>query len=272
MSITAGIDVGTNTIKAVIMNCENGAPGILAKEAQKIRRRNVKDVVRTAFDLALAQVNLAERDINYIASTGEGDLVDFKTGHFYGMTTHAKGAKFLYPNTKAVTDIGALHQRAIAIDQNAKVLRYKMTGQCASCSGQFVENIIRYLGVRGDEIADLALKSKNPKRISSVCAVLGETDVINMVSNQIPIEDILMGILESIASRLVKLIRGIKAESPITLTGGLANNKGMVKAIKNLMEEKKMHYDLQTHDDGLYAGAIGAALWADYRLQKIAES
>ena len=92
--------------------------------------------------------------------------------------------------------------------------------------------------------------------------------MINMVSNQVPIEDILMGILESIASRLRKLIRGIKAESPITLTGGLANNKGMVKALENLLREKDMHHELQTHVDCIYAGAIGAAIWGGYRLEK----
>jgi benzoyl-CoA reductase subunit D len=268
MSVTAGIDVGTNSIKAVITNYENGSSSILAKTVQKIRRRNARDVARAVFDLALAQTNFDESDIEYIASTGAGDLVDFKTGHFYGMTTHARGAKFLYPNTATVIDIGALHQRAIAVDESARVLRSAMTGQCASCSGQFVENIVRYLGVRSDEVGGLALKAHNPRRISSVCAVLGETDVINMVSQQVPIEDILMGILESIASRLIKLVRGIKAESPITLTGGLSNNQGMVKAIENLLKEKNMDYDLQTHRDGIYAGAIGAAQWAGYRLKK----
>jgi len=269
MSITAGVDVGSSAVKVVIMNYENGNSRILAKEIQRIRRRNAKEVARMTFGLALAQTNFDKSDIEYIASTGEGDLVDFKTGHFYGMTTHARGGKFLYSDTATVADIGALHQRAISIDKNAKVLRYQMTGQCASCSGQFVENIVRYLGVRVDEVGSLAVKATNPRRISSVCAVLGETDVINMVSRQVPIEDILMGILESIASRLRKLISGIRAESPITLTGGLANNQGMILAIKKLMKEKGMHYELRAHNDSIYAGAIGAALWSGYRLRKI---
>ncbi len=268
MSITAGVDVGSSTIKTAIINYENGNSKILAKELQRIRRRNAKEVARTTFELALSKTGFNEKDIDYIASTGEGDLVDFKTGHFYGMTTHARGGKFLYPDTATVADIGALHQRAIAVDQNARVLRYKMTGQCASCSGQFIENIVRYLGVRIDEIGDLALRASNPQRISSVCAVLGETDVINMVSQQVPIEDILMGILESIASRLCKLIRGVRAKSPITLTGGLAGNKGMIEAIRKLLREKNMDYEIRASDDSIYAGAIGAALWSGFRLEK----
>lgn len=269
MSITAGVDVGSSAVKIVIMNYENGNSRILAKEIQRIRRRNAKEVAKMTFELALAQTNFDKSDVEYIASTGEGDLVDFKTGHFYGMTTHARGGKFLYSDTATVADIGALHQRAIAIDETAKVLRYQMTGQCASCSGQFVENIVRYLGVRVDEVGDLALKATNPQRISSVCAVLGETDVINMVSRQVPIEDILMGILESIASRLRKLMSGIRAKSPVTLTGGLANNRGMIVAIKKLLAEKGMDYELRAHSDSIYAGAIGAALWSGYRLRKI---
>ena len=90
-----------------------------------------------------------------------------------------------------------------------------------------------------------------------------------MVSQQVPIEDILMGILESIASRLCKLIRGIRAESPITLTGGLANNKGMIAAVKKLLQEKGLDYIIRAHKDSIYAGAIGAALWSGYRLQKM---
>jgi len=108
-----------------------------------------------------------------------------------------------------------------------------------------VENIIRYLGIRIDEVGSLSLKATNPRRISSVCAVLGETDVINMVSDQVPIEDILMGILESIASRLCKLISGIRARSPIALTGGLSDNEGMVKALEQVLKEKGLQYKLQ---------------------------
>ncbi len=269
MSITAGVDVGSSAVKAVIMSNENGSSKILGKHFQRIRRRNALEVSRSTFDLALAQTDLKESDIEYIASTGEGDLVDFKTGHFYGMTTHARGAKYLYGDSATVADIGALHQRAITIDEGGRVIKYKMTGQCASCSGQFVENIVRYLGVRVDEVGPLALEATNPQRISSVCAVLGETDVINMVSNQHPISDILMGILESIASRLTKLLSGIQAVSPVTLTGGLALNEGMVKAINTLMEEKNMDYEIRAHENSIYAGAIGASIWSDYRLKKI---
>ncbi|MFZ3102966.1 MAG: BadF/BadG/BcrA/BcrD ATPase family protein [Desulfitobacteriaceae bacterium] len=268
MSVTAGIDVGSSAIKVVLMNNESTVHEIISKEVQRIRRRDVKKAIRDSYENALAKAGLKESDIDYVAATGEVELVDFKQGHFYGMTTHARGAKYFFDDTGTVADIGALHLRAIAIDKDSKVLRYKMTGQCASSSGQFIENIIRYLGLRMDEVSDLALKSQNPQRISSICAVLGETDVINMVSKQVPIEDVMMGILESIAARLVKLLRNLNAESPITFTGGLAASKGMIKAIQTILAEEGMDYKLQTHEDAICAGAIGAAIWSGVRLKK----
>ncbi|MDT3701384.1 MAG: BadF/BadG/BcrA/BcrD ATPase family protein [Thermincola sp.] len=268
MSITAGIDVGSSAIKVAIM--ENGSQ-ILTKEVQRIRRRDTRIAVRSTFDQALKRLDMQQKDINYIAGTGESEIIDFKDGHFYGMTSHARGAKYMFPDTVTVADVGALHQRTIAIDKYAKVLRYQMTGQCASSSGQFMENITRYLGVRMDEVSEIALRATNPKRISTVCAVLGETDVINMVSNQIPIEDILMGIMESMAYRLCKLLRSLKAESPVTITGGMANTPAMMKAIYKILEEEGIQLKLQTNEDAIYAGAIGAAIWADVRLHKLAK-
>ena len=128
------------------------------------------------------------------------------------MTTHARGGVFLHPGIKAVVDIGALNGRAIYVDERGKVLSYKMTSQCASGSGQFLENIARYLGVAVEEIGSLSKTSKNPEKCSSICAVLAETDVINMVSRGIATPDILKGIHLSMASRIVKLLKvtGIK--------------------------------------------------------------
>ena len=117
------------------------------------------------------------------------------------------------PSARAVVDIGALNGRAIYVDERGKVLSYKMTSQCASGSGQFLENIARYLGVAVEEIGPLSQSSKNPEKCSSICAVLAETDVINMVSRGIATPDVLKGIHLSMASRIVKLLKvtGIKS-------------------------------------------------------------
>ena len=187
------------------------------------------------------------------------------------MTTHARGGVFLNPAARAVLDIGALNGRAIFMDERGKVLSYKMTSQCASCSGQFLENIARYLGVAVEEIGPLSRSAKAPEKVSSICAVLAETDVINMVSRGIATPDILKGIHLSMASRLVKLLKvtGIKSGT-VLLTGGLALDEGLLAALReDLVNEKIAGLDVVSHPDSIYAGAIGAALWGAFRHQKL---
>jgi benzoyl-CoA reductase subunit D len=207
--------------------------------------------------------------IDYIATTGEGESVKSATGHFYSMTTHARGGLYLNPKARAVLDIGALNGRAINMDSQGKVLNYRMTSQCASGSGQFLENIARYLGIAQDEIGELSQQSTKPEPVSSICAVLAETDVINMVSRSIPPSDILRGIHESMADRLVKLLKSIGAEGVVMMTGGLALDIGLVKAIQDTMVKQKMGTTIAAHPDSMFAGAIGAALWGAFRFEKL---
>lgn len=138
---TLGIDVGSSNIKLVLMEYSDN-PKIIDEKVEKIRKRNPTELSDTLINNILAKNNLKYEDLAYLASTGEGELVKKKTGHFYSMTTHAKGGIFLFPGALTVVDMGALYVRAISIDEFGKVLDYKMTGQCASGSGQFVENFL----------------------------------------------------------------------------------------------------------------------------------
>jgi benzoyl-CoA reductase subunit D len=269
MSHFVGIDIGSGAVKTVLF--QDGK--WLAKRCERIRRRDPMELARQGFDDVLEETSLAEKQIDYVATTGEGENVKFATGHFYSMTTHARGGVFLNPQARAVVDIGALNGRAIYIDERGKVLSYKMTSQCASGSGQFLENIARYLGVAVEEIGPLSKSAKAPEKVSSICAVLAETDVINMVSRGIATPDILKGIHVSMASRLVKLLKvtGIKSGT-VLLTGGLALDEGLLAALREeLVNEKIAGIDAVSHPDSIYAGAIGAALWGAFRHARLKE-
>jgi benzoyl-CoA reductase subunit D len=266
MTITAGIDIGSGAVKATLFRSEGEQPVWLARSCERIRRRDPMTLAREGFEAVLAEAGVAERDVDYIATTGEGENVKFATGHFYSMTTHARGGVFLEPGARAVVDIGALNGRAIYVDERGKVLSYKMTSQCASGSGQFLENIARYLGVAVEEIGPLSQSSQNPEKVSSICAVLAETDVINMVSRGIATPDILKGIHLSMASRIVKLLKVTGIRSGVALlTGGLALDTGLLAAIREEMVNEKVGVTVTSHPDSIYAGAIGAALWGAYR-------
>jgi len=265
-----GIDVGSNFIKLVLVHYSD-KPVVADKQTEKIRKRDPSLVAEEMVRLMLEKHGLAYDDIAYLASTGEGDLVRRKRGHFYGMTTHARGAHYFFPEARTVVDLGALYVRAIRISEKARVLDYKMTGQCASGSGQFLENISRYLGLSIEEVGDVSLQSRNPEVSSGICAVLAETDVINMVSRGISTPDIIKGIHLSIGARIIKLLSALKAESPIVLTGGMALNKGMLQALEEQLKETNKSFLIRAHPDSIYAGALGAALWGGFRHLKLEE-
>lgn len=275
--LTAGIDAGSGAVKVALARSRAGEQAeLLATVTQRIRRRHIHDVAAAAFAEACAHAGLPKTGFDYIASTGDGDAVHFRTGHFYGMTTHGRGAVFLCPEARAVLDIGALHARAIRIDERGKVLGHRMTSQCASGSGQFVENIARYLGVPLEDVGQVSLQAQEPEKVSSICAVLAETDVINMVSRGIQTGDILKGIHQSIAGRLVRLLRAIGAEGTVLVTGGMGKNAGMIETIIEGVAtpgrgkaKQVAGLAIVTHPQAQLAGAIGAALLGAYRTKQL---
>jgi len=269
---SAGIDVGSSAVKiALIEDRGSGDIDLVAFDSERIRKRDAVKVTEEVFDRTLNRANLARRDLDYSATTGEGELVSFRTGHFYGMTTHARGALFLEPEARAAVDIGALHTRAILMNERGKVLGYRMTSQCASGSGQFLENIGRYLGVTLEEIGPLSLQADDPEVCSSICAVLAETDVINMVSRGIRVANILKGIHQSMASRYMRLLTSAKAKGVVLVTGGLAADVGLLRALREAAKEQGADVEVRAHEQSVLAGALGAAIWGAYRARKLLE-
>ncbi len=266
-----GIDVGSSTVKLVLMREHEHAPAeLVASKQERLRRREARKLVDDLFEALLAEAGLRRDELGYVATTGEGECASYRTGHFYGMTAHARGALFCEPKARAVIDVGALHTRAVLIDERGKVLGSRMTSQCASGSGQFLENICRYLGITLEEIGPLSLKSTKPEACSSICAVLAETDVINMVSRGIAASDIIKGIHQSMAGRYVKLLTSLGAHDVVLVTGGLACDVGLVAAMREAAAESKRPLELRVHELSPLAGAIGAALWGAYRARKLA--
>ncbi len=265
--ITAGIDVGAGAVKVAITASRAGDAGrVLASAVERIRRREVHELTARLFADVCRQAGVEPEALPYVATTGDTEAVPFATGHFYSMTTHARGALFLEPRARAVLDVGALHARAIRTDERGKVLTHRMTSQCASGSGQFVENIARYLGVPLDDVGALSQGSRAPEAVSGICAVLAETDVINMVSRGVATADILKGIHVSIAVRLAKLLRSLKTQGVVFVSGGLSLDTGLVDAVReSLGEDRGAPLEVVTHPDGILAGALGAALLGSYR-------
>ena len=258
--ITAGVDIGAGTSKAVLVD-DGGR--IVAKICQKSGAR-----LDLAGALALAAVlekaGLTRDDIAYVASTGYGRYqLPGRDIQITEVTCHARGASYLFPGTRCLIDIGAQSTRAIRIDGRGKVMRFKMNDRCAAGAGRFLERISRALEVTLDDLGPLSLRSSDPQAISSICAVLAESEVINLVTSGKATEDILMGAHLSIAERALALLRQVGVEDEITLTGGITLNPGMRKAL-----EQRLGRALNVSPDAVYAGALGAALLGLVRLRK----
>jgi len=271
MPITAGIDVGAGCVKVALADVTPAGPVWLGRALERVRQRDPYRLAADAYDAVLREAGLARDDVAYSATTGDAENISWTTGHFYSMTTHARGAIHLEPDARVVLDIGSLHGRAIRVDSRGKVLSYRMTSQCASGSGQFLENIARYLGIASDEVGELSLQGTSPEKVSSICAVLAETDVINMVSRGISPADILKGIHASMAGRLAALVRRLAvADGCVLVTGGLSLDVGMLHALEEALTEARVTLPVRTHPDAVFAGAIGAALWGAFRYERLA--
>lgn len=262
MTITAGIDLGTSSIKAIVINDQMEVLG------QGIGRTgsNLEKGAEIAYQQALDAAGLERSDVDYVATTGFGRYtVPFRNLQITDLTAHGQGARFLFPDTRTVIDIGAQSTRAMRIEPTGQVKLLRMNAKCAAGAGTFLVRVAKYLELKIEEIGPLAVKATDPQGISSVCAVLAESEIINHVTTGKNIEDILMGAMLSIASRAQGLLKRVGVEQELTLTGGVGYNPGMVRALEECMEQR-INVDPER---GHYAGAIGAGILAQMRLRKL---
>lgn len=261
MIITAGIDVGAATTKALIFS---EAREVLGKGMVKTGA-DIEEAARKAYALALSAARLTEEEVAYVAATGYGRYaVSFRDAQITELTAHAQGAYFLFPRTRSILDIGSQNTRAMKIEPGGRVKNFRLNDKCAAGAGSFLVKVARYLELEVEELGPLALRAQNSVPISSVCAVLAESEIINHVSAGKAVEDILKGAVMAIVSRALPLLRRISMEPEVTLTGGTGLNPGVVAALE---EKSGMRVNVDG-EKGLFAGALGASILALLRVRK----
>jgi (R)-2-hydroxyacyl-CoA dehydratese activating ATPase len=261
MDFVAGIDMGAKLTKAVVLD---GERRIVGKSAIRTRP-DFPVIAKEALDVALKQAGLMQTDLSYIATTGFGRYnVPFRDIQITDITCVARGSVFLFPKTRCVLDIGAQSTRSLRVNDAGKVLEFRTNDKCAAGAGGFIERAAKYLEVAIEQVGDLSLNAKKPQTISSVCAVLAESEIINHVSSGETVEDILRGVHNSLASRALALLKRAGLEEELTFVGGVARQHGMVKALEETVKKK-----VNVSDEPEMVGAIGAALLALKRLEKI---
>lgn len=252
--IVAGIDVGNQTGKAVVLR-EDGA--ILAK-AIVDAAEEAAVVAEQALAAALAEAGVSRSELGYIVATGVGrNGVPFADRALTEVSADAKGAVHLFPSARTVIDLGAEDARGLRCDEAGKVLDFVMNDKCASGAGVFIEAMAKALEYSLEEMGEMSLRSENEVDINCTCAVFAESEVVSLIHRQVPRQDIARGIHDSIALRSASMLRRIGIHDDLVLIGGSALNKGIVAAII-----RRTGKQVLVPQDPVTVGALGAALYA----------
>ncbi len=253
--IVCGCDVGSLTVKAVIMEDDQ----ILSWEIVRTDTRPDK-VAEHVIGKALEKAKCSKGDLAMVMGTGYGrEQIEFADDVLSEIACHGKGAKWLIPSVKMVIDIGGQDTKAIKVNKNGEIQKYVYNDACATGTGRFLEVMAEALGVELENMGELSLEAKETVNISNQCAVFAETEVISLVNQGYHLNDILGGLHHALAQRVVALARSIVLEEDITFTGGVAKNIGVFKSIEDTLGVKLKKMD---KIDPQINGAVGAALFA----------
>ena len=245
----AGVDIGSTMTKVVIQSDRLEAVfiGPTGPEHRKLANRVMED--------ALAQAHIRFEDLTYVIATGYGRInVPFADKQVTEITCHAKGLWSLLPTARTVVDIGGQDSKGIKIN-NGKVTDFVMNDKCAAGTGRFLEVIADALGVPLEKLGELSLSAERITPVSNTCTVFAEQEVINQLACGEPLASLIAGIHEAVATRVYAMVKKLKVERDVAVTGGGAKNKGLVKAL-----ETKFGFPLLVPPEPLITGALGAAL------------
>ena len=254
MIYAGGVDVGSTQTKAIILGEDRRIVGRALINTGAF----VSQAAERAFREAVASAGIDPETVAYVVGTGYGRYkVTFGNAQITEISCHARGANLLFPNTRTVIDMGGQDAKGIRVDENGAVKDFVMNDKCAAGTGRFLSNAAETVGIKLDDIGPISLKAKKAVRLSTVCAVFVESDIMSYLAEGKTVEDILGGVHSAIAARTVSLVRRVGIEPEVTFTGGVSRNIGMVKAL-----EEKLGLRVNVCDDSHFIGAIGAALFA----------
>ncbi len=257
--ITAGCDVGSTTGKAVIL--KDGE--IAAKVCEKATTRPDR-TAHSVMDMAYEQAGLSgPKDVDLFIGTGYGRVkISFADDNVSEISCHAKGVRFADPGVYTVIDIGGQDVKVIALDKDGWVLDFLMNDKCAAGTGKFLEAMAHALETDFEGLSKWSMNSKKPAKITTQCSVFAESEVITLLNDDVSEEDIAAGVHESVARRIFTLARKLGVKPGVTVTGGCAKNKGLMKILEDRLRAKLVSLPI----DPQLMGALGAAVIAAERV------
>lgn len=250
---TMGIDIGSTASKCIVL-----------KNGREIIGRSLVNVgagtsgPERAIQSVLDFADLKMKDLGYVMSTGYGrHMMEAADSEMSELSCHARGAHFQFPEARTVIDIGGQDAKVMSLDEDGILMNFVMNDKCAAGTGRFLDVMARALEVKVEDLGRLSARSQNDVTISSTCTVFAESEVISQLANNTDKCDIIRGIHRSIASRVSALARRIGLIDDLVMTGGVANNEGVLLAL-----EEELGHKIYTSELAQYNGALGAALFA----------
>ncbi|HHY95500.1 MAG TPA: 2-hydroxyglutaryl-CoA dehydratase [Firmicutes bacterium] len=251
--LTAGVDVGSLTTKAVVLE-----DGRWLASALRITGASSQQNARLVLDEALAACGRGFSELDAIVATGYGRIsVPFPARTVTEITCHARGAWAEFTSTRTVIDVGGQDSKVIRVEPPGRVVDFAMNDKCAAGTGRFLEVMARALELELEEMAQLSLRARHKAAISSTCTVFAESEVVSLIAQGRPRDEIVRGLHEAVCDRLFGLIARVGAEPQYTMTGGVAKNRGLLTVL-----EARLRSRINVPQNPQLAGAYGAALIA----------
>ena len=248
----AGIDIGSTMTKVVIADeQERIISSVIGPTGVEHRHLALK-----VMHEAIGQCGLTFEALDFIVATGYGRInVPFADKQITEITCHARGIRAIFPTVRIIIDIGGQDSKGIKLDAGGKVANFVMNDKCAAGTGRFLEVIAETLGVKLADMGKISLAAREYVKISNTCTVFAEHEVTSRLAEGATIPEIVAGLHESIAGRVVNMVRHLGIEKEVVITGGGAKNIGLVKAM-----EGKIGFPVLVPPEPLLTGAVGAAL------------
>jgi len=248
----AGIDIGSTMTKVVITDEQEK---ILASHIGPTGAEH-RHLALRVMDETIKKAGLSFDALDFVVATGYGRInVPFADRQITEITCHARGIRSLFPSARIIIDIGGQDSKGIKLDADGKVANFVMNDKCAAGTGRFLEVVSETLGINLADMGDLALSADGFVQISNTCTVFAEHEVTSRLAEGAGVAEIVAGLHEAIASRVVNMTRHLGIEKDVVVTGGGAKNKGLVRAIAGMVG-----FPVLTPPEPFITGALGAAL------------
>ncbi len=258
--ITAGLDLGTQSVKAVVLK-----DGEVVGRGKAFSGFDPAKSAEQALGDALKEANLSMGDVGHVTATGSGMDMAVNAGSTVSMMgADAKAGVHLIPNARTIIDVGAEEARAVKCDDNGIMMDFVVNERCAAGAGAFIEAMARALEVKLEDMGPLSLNAERASSINASCVIFGESDVVSLIHKQESKPEIARAIFEAMADRVSSMVHRLGVNPDVVLVGGVARDVGFVTALK-----KKLGVDILIPECPEYAGALGAALVAVKRAKKV---